>query len=60
MDKRKKVLSILLFLTLLTFLVGPVYSAFATIDEVVVSAPSSASVGQEIQVQATVVTKRSG
>ena len=60
MDKRGKISPILLFLTLLTFLVSPVYSALATIDKVVVFAPSSANVGQEIQVQATVATKRSG
>lgn len=60
MSKREMILPIPIFLILLTFLVGPVYSAFATIDKVVVSASSSTGVGQEIQVQATVTTKRSG
>ena len=67
MSKNKKFLPILLFLTLLpiliflrlsTFLVGPVSSVFATIDKVVISAPSTTKVGQAIRVQATVYTKR--
>jgi len=60
MYKMKKISPALLFLTLLTLMVSPVYSAFATIDQVIISAPSSASIGQTIQVQATVSTKRSG
>ena len=60
MDRREKIPLILLFLIVLTFLVSPVYSAFATIEKVMISAPSTASAGQKIQVQATVYTKRSG
>ena len=60
MSKRDTILFTSIFLILLTFLVAPVFSAYATIDEVMVSAPSSASVGQKIQVQATVTTKSSG
>jgi len=50
----KRILTLLLFLTMLTFLVHPVCSAYGTLDYVTISAPSSASVGQAIQVQATV------
>ena len=60
MSKREKIPLVLLFLTLLTFTVGPAYSAYATIYEVILSAPPSASANREIQVQAAVVTKRSG
>jgi len=60
MDDRKKIPPVLLFLALLAFIVGPVYSAFGTIDKIAISAPSSAPIGQPIQVQATVYTERSG
>jgi len=60
MGKGEKISLVLLSLTALTFIVSPAYSAYATIYEVFLSAPPSVSANREIQVQAAVVTKRSG
>jgi hypothetical protein len=60
MNKDKKNLLILLFLVLFSFFISPVYSAYSTLDKVDISAPSSATVGQPVQVEATVYTRRTG
>jgi len=60
MERFSFVLLILLSLELLPFLISPVYSAYGTLKEVTLNAPSYVGIGQEIQVQAIVSTRTSG
>ena len=60
MIKLPKSLPIMISLALLAFLISPAYSAYSTLDKVSISAPSSATHEQPVQVQATVSTTSNG
>lgn len=60
MSGEQKSAFVMLLLLWLSFLVSPAYSAYGTLDRVVISAPSSCQVNQEVPVEATIYTERSG
>ena len=60
MIKLLKALPIMISLALLVCLISPAYSACSTLDKVSISAPSSATHEQPVQVQAIVSTTSNG
>ncbi len=54
MYRLSRILPVLLLMTIVSFLAYPVYSAYGTLDKVVLSAPSPVDANQQVTVRATV------